>query len=288
MERILILGASGFMGRALSAHLRAEGRQVATPTRADYRLDDTASLARLMTGNAPDAIINLAGISSVLHDDERALYEVNAFGHLNVLKAAVEAAPKARVLLASTANVYGQSQNERFRESDLPAPVNHYGASKSLAEQFNALYADRLCVSAVRPFNCTGRGQKPSLVISKLVDAYRRRVPRLELGDLSVRRDYVDIRDVCAMWSALLAAPAPPPIVNFGTGQATPLGDVIAALQRLSGHMLETVTSPHFLRARDIVYQRADTTILESIGFRRRYGLDDTLSWMLADDGAGA
>ena len=134
-------------------------------------------------------------------------------------------------------------------------------------------HAGVLVVSAARPFNCTGRGQNQSLVISKLVDAFRRQLPRLEMGDMSVRRDYVDIRDVCAMWSALLAAPEPPPIVNFGTGEATELRAVVAALEALTGHTVETATSPHFLRGRDIVYQRADTTLLESLGFRRRYRL---------------
>lgn len=288
MQSILILGGTGFMGRALCAHLRAEGHEVAAPSRGDYALNDVASIKRLIEATAPNTLINLAGISSVTHADDRALYDVNAFGHLNVLDATLAAAPNARVLLASTANVYGQSANETFRESDLPAPVNHYAISKLTAEQFNRLYSDRLQVSAVRPFNCTGRGQKPSLVISKLVDAFRRKVDRLELGDLSVRRDYVDIRDVCEMWSALIAAPAPPPLVNFGTGEATPLGDVIDKLSELSGHRLEAVSSPHFLRPRDIVYQRADTTILESLGFRRQFRLTDTLSWMLTDDGAHA
>lgn len=267
------------MGRALVAHLRAQGRAVAAPTHAEAPVDDRAALERAVEAAAADTIINLAGISSVTHADARALYETNAFGHLNVLEAA--GAAGAPVYLASTANVYGQARS--FRESDVPAPVNHYGVSKLMAEQFNRLYSDRLIACAVRPFNCTGRGQKPSLVISKLVDAFRRRAAFVELGDTTVERDYVDIRDVCAMWDAVLAAASPPPVVNFGTGQATRLTDVIALLQEISGHTLDVAHSGGLLRARDIVYQRADTELLESLGFVRRHSLADTLAWMLED-----
>lgn len=276
------------MGRALARHLRACGFDVSAPPRADVQLSSVEALAALVAEAAPAQIVNLAGISSVTHGDDRALYEVNAFGHLNVLEAVARIAPRARVFLASSANVYGQSKAEAFAETDPPAPINHYAISKLTAEQFNRLLGDRLSVAAVRPFNCTGRGQKPTLVISKLVDAFRKRAPRLELGALDVRRDYVDIRDVCAMWEAVLAAPSPPPIVNFGTGVATPLRDVIALLEKFSGHSMEIVSAAQFMRARDIAYQRADTRVLDGLGFRRKHDLADTLAWMLSDDGEDA
>lgn len=246
---------------------------------------DATALRRAIESAAPEIIINLAGVSSILHADVSEIYETNAFGHLRLLEAVAETAPAARVYLTSSANVYGPSTRENFSEADPAAPVNHYAVSKFMAERFNALFADRLTASAARPFNCVGRGQKPTLVLSKLVDAFRRRVGRIELGNLDVRRDFVDIRDVCGMWRALLAAPAPPEIVNFGNGVATPLSEIIAVLEQLTGHKLEIVSARALLRERDITYQRADTAVLESLGYKRRYTLVETLEWMLSEQG---
>lgn len=286
-QRILILGGAGFMGRALSQHWRAAGFDVSTPAHADAPLEVGDALERAVAAARPSTIVNLAALSSPIHSDERELYELNAFGHLRLLEGVARAAPEARVFLASTANVYGRGEGGRFRESDTPAPINHYAISKLMAEQFNRLFSDRLTVCAARPFNCIGRGQKKTLVISKLIDAFRRRLPELQLGDLSVERDFVDIRDVCAMWDVLIGLDAPPPIVNFGTGKATPLLNVIALLEQLTGRRVAISSSPQFMRARDIAYQQADVTLLTTLGFTRQHELADTLSWMIADDGEG-
>jgi len=276
-----MFGSNGFMGRWLVAHLRALGDQVEAPSRAIVRMSDAAAVRDAIAAAKPDIIINLAGISSVTHEDAAALYETNLLGHLRVLQAAPAG---ARVYLASTANVYGQGAGQAFSEADQPAPRNHYAVSKLGAEQLHPLYADTLTLSAARPFNCIGRGQKTSLVISKLVDAFRRRVPEIELGNLAVARDFIDIRDVCSMWENLLAAEAPPPVVNFGNGEAVPLPDIIALLERLSGHQPQITSSQALVRSADLTYQRADNRLIASLGYQRRYALEETLSWMLAEE----
>jgi len=283
-RRVLIFGGNGFMGRALVSHLRALGDEVVAPSRAEAPIVDAEGVLAATFAARPDVIINLAGISSVQHHDNAALYETNMIGHLRVLEAAAKAAPGARVFLASTANIYGQGAGASFRESDPPAPLNHYGLSKLAAEQLHLVYAKSLQLCAVRPFNCIGRGQKSSLVVSKLVDAFRRRLPVIELGNLDVRRDFVDIRDVCGMWATLISA-APPPVVNFGTGETAALMEVVAMLEQLTGHAPKIVSSPAFARAADIIYQQADPSLITSLGFRRQHHLRDTLAWMLADEG---
>lgn len=284
MKRVLVLGSTGFMGAALVPYLRCEGHEVFAPERNTFDMRRRDSMDALIARCAPDAVINLAAISSITHDDSNALYEVNAFGHLNLLEAVARLAPTTRVLLASSANVYGQSKNEFFSEDDLPAPVNHYAISKLMAEQFNFLYSDKLVVTATRPFNCVGRGQKPTLLLSKIVDVFRRRAPVLELGELNVTRDYVDIRDVCAYWSALVTSPALPLIVNIGTGITTSLNGILAQLQAMTGHAPQIISNPGLMRPRDIVYQRAHMGRLTALGCAPKYALADTLAWMLSDE----
>ncbi len=277
-----MFGGGGFMGRALASHLRGLGDRVETPPRAAANMSDAGAIAAVVAAAQPEIIVNLAGISSVTHEDAAALYETNMLGHLRVLQAA---APGTRVFLASTANVYGQGDGVRgFAESDEPAPRNHYALSKLSAERLHILFADKLTLSAARPFNCIGRGQKTTLVISKLVDGFRRRLPEIELGTLAVARDFVDIRDVCVMWERLIAAPTPPVAVNFGNGEAVSLTDIIAVLERLSGHRPQIRSSQALVRTADLTYQRADTRVLTELGYQRRHSLEETLAWMLAEE----
>lgn len=282
-RKVLILGGGGFMGRWLVAHLGARGDVVSAPSRAEATVADGSSLQRAIETAHPDVVINLAGISSVTHGDVEALYEINMLGHLRLLRAVAAAAPSARVFLASTANLYGDGIGEApFRESATPAPRNHYALSKFGAEQLHAQFPD-LITCAVRPFNCIGRGQQPTFFVAKLARAFRRREPEIQLGNTAVKRDFVDIRDVCAMWAALIDAPSPPPVVNFGNGEAVALADVIALMERVSGHHPRMTKADQFVRAADLAYQRADNQLIAALGYRRRHSLEDTLAWMLAE-----
>ena len=274
------------MGRWLVPHLRGLGDHVVAPTKAVADIHHESSLHDIVASAAPDTVINLAAISSVTQGSVEAYYETNLLGHLRLLQAVSEVAPTARIYLASTANLYGQSDGRGFSETDAPAPRNHYAMSKRAAEQLHALYPDLGSTCAVRPFNCIGRGQSTVFVVPKLVEAYRQRVAELKLGTLDVARDFVDIRDVCAMWQALLAAPTPPPVVNFGNGEATSLSEIVATLEQLSGHKIRLAHSDRLVRPSDIAYQRANAEIIVGLGYRRRHSLVETLAWMLNDGAA--
>ncbi|MCX7360110.1 MAG: GDP-mannose 4,6-dehydratase [Alphaproteobacteria bacterium] len=283
-RRVLILGGHGFMGSWLTQSLRTAGAVVIAPTRAEADMSSSSALKQVVEQAHPDTVINLAGISSVAHDNLEHLYDVNTLGHLRLLQAVSDVAPSVRVFLASTANLYGEGAEGRaFRETDAPAPRNHYANSKWGAEQLHRLFSE-LETCAVRPFNCTGRGQGAKFFIPKVVRAFRKRDAEIELGDIAIRRDIVDIRDVCAMWEALLAAPKPPAVVNFGNGEAVAFSGVIETLERLSGHSLRILRSEQFLRTADIAYQCADTAIIAGLGYRRKYAINETLAWMLAEE----
>jgi nucleoside-diphosphate-sugar epimerase len=280
---ILVVGGAGFIGRRLVEHLSAF-YDVIAPPRPELELLDASSIASALKRFRPDVVINLAAIASPSSADIRGMYEINAFGHLRLLQAVAQHSPRTSVHLASTANVYGQgAMGYGFKESDAPSPLNHYGLSKFAAELMHAQFPGMPQLHIVRPFNCIGRGQAETYIVAKLVKAFKRRTEVLELGNIDVARDFIDVRDICAMWSALLESQLAPPVANFGNGEAISLREILELLKRLTGHRPKVTSAPHLVRAADLTYQRADNAIIVELGYQRRYSLEQTLAWMLAD-----
>jgi nucleoside-diphosphate-sugar epimerase len=238
-------------------------------------------VAEALTAHKPDVVINLAGVSSPASGEVSRLYEVNAFGHLNLLEAAAALNPKPTVMLASSAQLYGPQVPGKADEMTPLNPVSHYGLSKYLAEQYCKLFAAGLRTVIVRTYNAIGRGQSLQFLIPKVVAAFKDRKSQLEIGSFDVERDYIDVRDVAAMWHLLIQSKEPPSIVNFSNGETATLQTIIAKLSALTGHRLAVVTNEVHQRKYDIPYQCGDNTVIRKLGYSQRYSLDQTLSWML-------
>jgi nucleoside-diphosphate-sugar epimerase len=186
--------------------------------------------------------------------------------------------------LASSANLYGNSDRSPIDESQHPAPVNHYAMSKFAMEVMARARFPELPIVIVRPFNYTGRGQDKSFVIPKLVDHFRRRAPRVTLGNVHVQREYNDVRFVCDAYLRLLEVPAPGPVYNVCTGATHDLQSVIALLGELTGHRIEVDIDPTLVRANEVHKLCGDPSALNAIvGEMKSLALQDTLRWMLAE-----
>jgi nucleoside-diphosphate-sugar epimerase len=141
----------------------------------------------------------------------------------------------------------------------------------------------QLPLVVVRPFNYTGPGQERQFVIPKLVDHFRRRAPRVTMGNLHVQREYNDVRFVCDAYLRLLEAPAPGPVYNVCTGVTYDFNAVIGTLQALTGHRIEVDVDPALVRANEVHRLCGDPSRLrEDVGPIAGYSLEDTLRWMLA------
>ena len=280
--RLLLTGAAGFTGRHLTKAAEAAGYAV-YPLSAD--LTDAAAVAAEVAAIAPTHVVHLAGISAVTHADELAFYQVNLLGSLNLLKALVALpTPPEKVLLASTANVYGNQAGEAIAESVCPKPVNHYAMSKLAMEHMAATFADRLSIIIARPFNYTGVGHDLRFVIPKIVDHFQRHEPTIELGNLDVYREYNDVRMVCHVYLKLLSAGQSGETYNVCTGAPHSLQEVITLAEQLSGHHIDVVVNPAFVRANELHYLAGDTAKLKAtIGDFGGDGLRETLSWMLRE-----
>jgi nucleoside-diphosphate-sugar epimerase len=279
--RILLTGADGFTGHQFIQTAAAAGHETVA-LRCD--LTQPAAVVQEVAALQVDAVVHLAAISFVGHADERAFYDVNLFGTLNLLDALKLAArPLQKVLLASSANVYGNCEQSPIQETQVPAPVNHYAMSKLAMEHLSRARSDELPLVITRPFNYTGPGQSGQFVIPKLVDHFRKRAPSVALGSLHVQREYNDVRLVCEAYLRLLERPTSHAIYNLCTGVTYDFNAVIGLLQNLTGHRIEVQVDPKLVRANEVHRLCGDPARLQqAIGSLPAYSLGDTLSWMLS------
>jgi nucleoside-diphosphate-sugar epimerase len=291
--RTLVTGASGFTGRYLVEKLLGRGHTVIettagrdepeTPTRLKLDITSPQACRRVIELARPDYIVHLAAISFVGHDDPLDFYRVNVIGTLNLLEAcaAVGHTPR-KLLIASSANVYGNVTSDAIDESFPVTPVNHYASSKAAMEALVRTWFDRLPILVVRPFNYTGRGQAPNFLVPKIVGHFARREPSIELGNIDVARDFSDVRYVANAYEALLDSDVAGEIVNVCTGTPYTLRNILSAASDLTGHELEIRVNPAFVRQTDVkmlagspAKLRSLVPEVESIPFI------DTLRWML-------
>ncbi|MGD9888332.1 MAG: GDP-mannose 4,6-dehydratase [Halothiobacillaceae bacterium] len=293
----LITGISGFTGRHLAQHLHTLGFTVVGLAHHSLRapiagvarivcadLGDPAALTAVFKEVAPDVVIHLAAISFVAHGDAAEIYRVNIVGTRNVLEALVHSGTKPRaVLLASSANVYGNAQEGVLSEEAEVAPANDYAVSKLAMEYMAKLYFDRLPIIVVRPFNYTGVGQAENFLLPKIVSHVRRRAPLIELGNLDVARDFSDVRMVVAYYARLLQCPeAIGQIVNVCSGKAYTLREVLDMVRALSQHDFDVQVNPAFVRPNEVRILQGDRTkLLQLVPDVADIPLEDTLRWMI-------
>ncbi|MDR6423188.1 GDP-mannose 4,6-dehydratase [Paraburkholderia phenoliruptrix] len=292
--RTLVTGASGFTGRYLVDNLLDRGHTVIetfagrdegeTPTRLRLDITSPENCRRVIEAVRPDYIVHLAAISFVGHDDPLDFYRVNVIGTLNLLEACAATGHTPRkVLIASSANVYGNVTSDAIDETFPLTPVNHYAASKAAMETMVHTWFDRLPILIVRPFNYTGRGQASNFLVPKIVEHFARREPSIELGNIDVARDFSDVRYVARAYEALLDSDATAETVNVCTGTPYTLREILSAASDLTGHKLQVHVNPAFVRQTDVKVLAGSPAKLRSLVPEvRAIPFIDTLRWMLA------
>ena len=279
--RLLLTGADGFTGLHL---IQAATKAGHTPIALSVDLQDATAVHAAVREIAPTHVIHLAGISHVMHANQDAFYDVNLFGSLNLLDAlATLPTLPTKVILASSATVYGNCVHSPIRESEAPAPINHYAMSKLAMEFLARNYTAQLPIVVTRPFNYTGIGHHASFVIPKIIGHFQKRANCIELGNIDVYREYNDVRNVCECYLRLLTLGQPGQTYNIASGRAVALGAVIAILEALTNHQMRVDINPQWVRPNEIKHLIGDGTLLEqSLGGIAWRPLEDTLAWMLS------
>lgn len=299
MTRTLVTGAAGFTGRYLTSLLAGRGHGVhgvvhfipeepIADAAAVYVADlaDHKAISRVVDEVRPQYVVHLAGIAFVGHDDIEEMYRANVVGTRQLLEALtlLEEPPKS-VVIASSANVYGNARGGVLEEKLPSAPANDYGVSKVATEYLAQLYAPRLPLIVVRPFNYTGRGQSANFLIPKIVDHTRQRAPLIELGNLDVARDFSDVRTVVDAYARLIDAPqAIGGTFNICSGRAVSLSEILKLVSKLTGHQFEVRVNSALVRSDEVRTLAGSAASLEGvIGKLAHIPLQETLRWMLED-----
>ena len=288
--RALITGLAGFTGRHMARELEALGyevvgldqRHASRPGEHLVDLRNGPRLAEIVAAIQPSVVVHLAAIAFVAHGDVSDLYTSNIVGSRNLLAAlAACKTPAQKVLLASSANVYGNAAMPTLDEDCAVQPENDYAVSKYAMELLARQWRDTLPIVIARPFNYTGVGQSPNFLLPKLVDHFARRLPRVELGNIDVYRDFNDVRMVASAYARLLERGIPGEAYNVCSGHAYSIKDVLAMLAELAGYSIEVDVNPAFVRANEVRRLVGSNRKLASvIGELKLIPLADTLRWM--------
>lgn len=267
MSRILLVGATGFVGRHVRARAAAAGLDVVaagrSPGLGGLPLDLTAGpgdVAAAVRRAAPDAVVNCAGAT---HGSPADLVRSNVVAVANLIAGVAAAPAGVRLVHLGSAAEYGHvEQGTPVSELAPPRPLGPYGVTK-LAGTELVRAATGLDAVVLRVFNPVGPGAPGTTLAGRLATELRRAAGTGEdvrVGPLDASRDLVDVRDVAdAVVAAVLAPAGLPTVLNVGSGRATPLRDLAAQLLRVAGarsRVLEAAAGSD--RSAGVAWQRAD------------------------------
>jgi GDP-4-dehydro-6-deoxy-D-mannose reductase len=253
----------------------------------DVDVLDADVLREAIRAERPGAVVHLAAAASVSESWNRGAeaWQVNAVGTVNLLDAVTAEAPEARVLAISTADVYGAAEVVPTPESASVAPLSPYGASKAAAELAceRARRANGLAIVVTRSFPHVGPGQDERFAVGSWVLQVARAELAgggvLEVGDLAVRRDFLDVRDVVRAYELLLHPGIPVGTYNVASGHARELREVVELLVDLADCTIEVTPDSARLRSIDIPVVCGDASRLAEVtGWAPEIPLEQSLA----------
>jgi len=292
--RLMVIGAGGFLGRHVWRQASAAGMEVVTAGRSplpgspghrlvDLAGDGPASVASMLAGVAPDAVVNCAGATGGGPD---ALAAANVNGTSTLVTAMLLAKRPARLVHLGSAAEYGRAEpGVPVTEQAPPRPAGMYGVTKLAGTRLVELArVAGLDAVVLRVFNPVGPGAPPGSLAGRLAAELRRARAdgaEVRVGPLDTVRDFVDARDVAdAVLAAATVPSLPHPVVNIGSGRWVPVRAMVKELVAVSGSLAVVhEDEPGPARSADIPWQQADITwAMADLGWKPRRGLAVSLA----------
>lgn len=310
MKKALITGIAGFAGGHLAWDLVEAGWEVVGVERHGAVFDHPVfllervrveecdilavrELGRVIKKFQPEAIFHLAGTTHIpmAESDPQLAFETNIKGSLNVFDAAVENSPGVRLVLISSAEVYGKALPEEvpLTEDHPLRPASIYGLTKLCAEETASYYSRVRGLDAVilRPFNHIGPGQRPRFVAAAFALQIARiekglQPPVLEVGNLDPARDFTDVRDMVRGYRLAVGSCRTGAAYNICSGRAYTIREILERLLKFSSCRIEVRPSEARLRKTDVPIFQGDSSRFSAVsGWRTEFDIDQTLQAIL-------
>ena len=305
-KRVLITGGAGFIGSALSAHLRAEGhevfvmddlsfgrRQLAGVDDAHvFKADicDRSACDRVMNEVDPQWVLHLAAIHFIPYCNEHPVdaARINLIGTMNVLDGCATGRGLEQVFVASTAAVYPIAEGA-MKEDDATGPMDSYGITKLGTERLASDFYHRSGVPTIigRFFNAFGPNETNPHLFPEIQRQVLAGARTLKLGNLDPKRDYIHTEDMSRAMSALLAAkPSGCERFNIGRGIEYSVREIVAAFERQLGEKLSIEVDPARVRKVERMHLLADVSKLKhATGWEPKWGIDEGVATLLLERG---
>jgi GDP-4-dehydro-6-deoxy-D-mannose reductase len=256
---------------------------------------DRAGLRDLVAAERPDAVVHLAAQSHVptAWKNPELTFQVNVLGSLHLFEAIAEGAPDASVLSVGSAEIYGAAAPEEMPlTEDAPLrPQNPYAVSKAAQDLLAAQWAvsPGLAIVRARPFNHTGPGQSDAFVCSSFARlaaeiALGKHEPEVAVGNLEVRRDFLDVRNVCRAYIALLSNGEAGEVYNIASSEACLIRDILDTILGFTEKEVEIGTDPDKFRPADTpVFCGSADRLHTATGWKPEIAFEQTLKDLYED-----
>ncbi len=300
--KALIIGGAGFVGNYLIDHLYKCGWSVIATKMPNQIIDymgidicnlnilNKDNIINLLEETRPQYIFHLAAQSSVAlsWENPHLTIDVNIQGSVNVLESLRHLSYKPRILLIGSGEEYGSINMSEIPlvESTPQRPSNIYAATKCFQNMIGKIYTDsyNLEIMMVRAFNHIGPMQSPSFVVSdfcKQVSEIEKgmKEPTIKVGNLNVKRDFTDVRDVVRAYFLLIQNGKKGESYNVGSGKAIEINTILQRILSLSTCTISIYKDEKKIRPSDTPIIEANITKLqECTGWSASIPLDQTIS----------
>lgn len=297
--RVLVTGSQGFVGRHLIHELRRHNWVIGAfdlaPANGQWAginyhqgdIQDRRTVEEVVKLFSPEACIHLSGLAFVPEGwtNTENLFSVNVAGTIHLLEACQKHTPSAKVLVISSAEVYGRQYGQRpVKENDPFYPDNPYAVSKAAADHITLLYARQYAMHAMvaRPGNHIGPGQSANFAVSSFARQLRdiaaqKKKAVIKVGNLDNKRDFTDVRDVARAYRLLIEKGQPGEAYNIASNREISIHLILDRLCEIAGVKPVIEIVPERYRQPEQRPQLATAKIAQAVGWKPEIALETTL-----------
>lgn len=295
---ILITGISGFVGEYLAQEIvshakRAQVFGIDRSTRGfkifpklfkkikilQCDITNSIDVKRAIEEVNPDQIYHLAGFASGAGKDKKLIFNVNVNGTINLLKSLQKINKKVKILLSSTAYVYGNTLKCANENSKIDAKSFYDQSKIEMEKKSKKFQSKNLQIIIARPTNHIGAGQKLGFVVpdfmNQIINAKNN--GKILVGNLKAQRDFFDVRDCVLAYRIIMKKGKVGEIYNIGTGKTIFIKEILEKLIKISGKKITHKSNPKRMRPSDIAINCVNPSKLKRLGWQPKIGIDKSL-----------